>query len=274
MTPQISVRMVALTRPSSSGGDVTRECPAAAGERVELVHQAGQHRETPERTCRADALAEPPRREPGRERAGQGGRVDQADHPRHEADFAAEEDDHDRQVHRLEEARQRVVPADGPQHRIAADHPKTFADLAEQVPLAGFRPHVVRPDPPQPERREEVADGVGGQRRRVAQGLHDEPGQARARHRGHGQVRREPGVGVGQLLARDQPRHVRLVGDVEEHRQQADTEDGRQQLGQPEDAEQRRDRDRADQRGPAEVRGDQHRPVAHAVAPRAGLQPS
>ena len=79
-------------------------------------------------------------------------------------------------------------------------------------------------------------------------------------------------VAVDELVARHERRQVRLVGDVEEHRQHADDEADDVELPDRQRVEGVRERDRREQRRAPEVADDEDRPPRQAVDPDAGRE--
>ena len=111
---------------------------------------------------------------------------------------------------------------------------------------------------------------------RMASGARDrtdqEAGDARTGDLGGRAADLELRVALEDVLAVDQRRQVRLVGDVEEDGQAAVDEADQVQLPDGQRAEGGGDRDRQQRGRPAQVADDQDRPPAHAVDPHAGGQ--
>ena len=113
---------------------------------------------------------------------------------------------------------------------------------------------------------------VDGDGDRGGHELHQCAGNARARDLRHRATHLQLAVALDQVVAVDQRRQVRLVGDVEEHREDAGQQAHQVELLDAQRAEQGGDRNRAEQERAAEVGEDQDGSAPQTVDPDAGEQ--
>ena len=132
---------------------------------------------------------------------------------------------------------------------------------------AGFRllPHL---RPADEEGRGEVGEGVDEEGERGAEPVDEEAGDAVAADHRDGAAAVQQRAGVDVLLAVDEADEDHVVDDAEEDPERAAGEGDDVELGQGEDAEERRHRDRQQQQRAADVGGDHQR-----LAPAGGCRP-
>jgi hypothetical protein len=156
---------------------------------------------------------------------------------------------------------------------VADDVGEALLQLGEHLRLRGAfllrGQDLLFPDAEHVGRREQEADRVEEDRVGSGDRRDQSAGDARPGYLRRGHRRLELRVALDEARAVDERRQVRLVGDVEEHREHSDHELDREQVPHLEDAERPQQGDRCEQEGPRGVRDDQDRAPLEAVDPDA-----
>ena len=254
------------------GGEQHREDHRPRPARQRHQHQRQRKQQDAQRVDGADA--EPPRQRAGDHRADQaadrGGPQHQPDRPGRDVQLVGDEQEVDRPEREVEQIDDGDRHQHGAQHRVAGDEPG--ADHHRSlVMLRGLG--LSRVDRAQEARRDQERDRVHGKRQRAGDGLHQQPGDARADDEGRRAAAVRQRVRLDVVLALDQVREHGVVGHEEQHAEDAGQEPDDVHLLDRQGVERVGDRDRRQQQPAADVGGD-HRPplVRAAIDPGAGVQ--
>jgi len=128
------------------------------------------------------------------------------------------------------------------------------------------------PDPEQEAGGAQVAQRIGKDRHRRRDDPDEEAAEARAQDLSRRPRDLEPRVALGEAIAIDQLGQDRLVGDLEENRQDPSREPDHVELPHGQRAGQVRDGDEREDRRPAEVRRDQDASLGQSIHPRASRE--
>jgi hypothetical protein len=134
------------------------------------------------------------------------------------------------------------------------------------------RPHRVRRDAAEEPRRRDEACRVDEDRDRRGDEADEDAGEPRSDDHRRRPADFQPGVALGESLARHELRQERLVADVEEDGERPGEEADDVQLPHLEDAGEVRGGNRGEDERPADVGGDEDPPPGQAVDPDAGRQ--
>ena len=176
-------------------------------------------------------------------------------------------------LNRLEVA---VVAAIARKERVAEDEAQAFGDAVHEPGVPALRhggPWLGCANGAQGDGGDDEAHRVDRHRGGAPDGLDEATGDARAGHRRHLRAAGELGVALHQVLPTDQGGKVRLVGDVEEDREDPGGQRHDEELGERQTADGVGDRNRAQREHPSQVGPDHGRGAAHAVDPHAGREP-
>src|SRR4029079_351094 len=167
---------------------------------------------------------------------------DQPDHTGTEAEGANRVDEVDREDDVPEEIERRRAGRDPAQISVAEDPAQALLHfLLHPRPGLAFGARLWRPllraDPEEKDRGEEEADRVDEHRPRRSDRLDEDAGEAGGGELGGGAADLQLRVAFDELIARDERGEIRLVGDVEEDRQDPDDEADDVELPDREDVE-------------------------------------
>ena len=196
-----------------------------------------------------------------------------------EPDVLADEvEDQDRPADVAEEVERPRAGGDAAQVPVrddVADARASFLPHARPLALGGIvrdRSGLTATNEADEERGAKVAQRVEGDRERRADELDEEAGDGRPGDR-RGRARElELRVALDQLVALDDARQVRLVGDVEEDLERARQEGDDVDLDEREPAAEEGDRDGCQEHRARDVGADEDRPPPHPIDPHARRQ--
>ena len=208
-------------------------------------------------------------------------REDQADCACSQAEpdvLADEVEDQDRPADVAEQVERPRAGGDAAQVPVrddVADARASFLPHARPLALGGIvrdRSGLTATNETDEERGSKVAQRVEGDRERRADELDEEAGDGRPGDR-RGRARElELRVALDQLVALDDARQVRLVGDVEEDLERARQEGDNVDLDEREPVAEEGDRDGCQERRARDVGTDEDRPAPHPIDPHARRQ--
>ena len=164
-------------------------------------------------------------------------------------------DEEDRAADRAEPVRERYRQRDRPPVAVAEQVAKALHQLLAHASLLGtLGRRLAAADREDKASRDEEADRVDEDRERRGDRGDEHARDPRPGERGRGAAHLELRVAVHELLAGDERRQVRLVRDVEEHRQRADDEADDVELPDRECVEGVEERNRGERQSAADVR--------------------
>ncbi len=201
---------------------------------------------------------------------------EEADHTRRGVHRAHQEDDLDRRRDATEQVGGGGRGRDGAQQRVAEDEAQPLVDVVEELRVPILRHRRLRlgaADGAHGGGRGEKAHRVHGHGRRAADRLNETAGNARARHRGDLRAAGQLRVAFDQVLPPDERGKVGLIGDVEEHGEDAAGQCDDEQLDQGEPTDGVGDRDRAERKHPTEVGADHDPASTYTIDPDARREP-
>jgi hypothetical protein len=249
--------------PQQGGGQGRgREGQAGAAGRL---HQLRRR----QRPARAEAAGRP-RRQGRAEQAGDpGGREDQAERGRPEAELPGHVEPVGGELDLGGEAEAGAGDRDRAQRPGAEHEPEPLAELAPQSRRSGggSGTGLGGADAPHRQRRDQERAGVHGDRDRRGEQLQGERGQALAADLRDRLAQLQLGVALDEVSWPDQRRQVGLAGDIEQQRDRAEQQRDEKELRDSQHAEHRSDRYRAEQRRPDQVGRDQDRSAPDPVDP-------
>ena len=201
---------------------------------------------------------------------------DQSDKPSAVVQAAHEIDDQHRVEHGGEIVRRRRAARDRAKGSVPEHVPEPFADVSSHGGPLGPR-HCLdgwfgTADEQDCDRRKNEAHGIDDHRDGCTNELHQRSRQPRSRDLRATSAHLEFRVAVAELIAIDERRQVRLVRDVEEHREHTRDEHHDEQLAKREPSEPPREGDRCQRDRAPDVAGHEDRPAADAVDNDAGRE--
>ena len=227
-------------------------------------------------TCTSETARQWTRRECSENPANASHREQQTDHAGRCMHLTYEEDHFDRSSDAAEEVRGRSRGGNGAQQGVAEDEPKPLGDVVSQLGVPGLgnlELWLRSTDRRNGAGGDEKADRIDQDRGGAAYGLDQAAGNARPRDRGDLRAARELCVPLDQVFAPDERRQIRLVGDVEEHGEDAAHQSDDEELRQRQPPGYIGDGHGTDGDDPPQVGGDHDPAAAGAVYPDTGGQP-